>query len=78
MNNEFKKGLLIGSLVVLLFFITSIVMTHSIIDYKIPKKIDYQLELINQTDVRLMDEHGETLYITTFDSIGYYIEQDNL
>jgi len=42
------------------------------------QKIDYQLELINQTDVRLMDEHGETLYITTFDSIGYYIDQDNL
>ena len=43
-----------------------------------PKKIDYQLEIINQTDVKLMDENGETLYITTFDSIGYYIEQDNL
>jgi hypothetical protein len=42
------------------------------------QKIDYQLELINQTDVKLMDENGETLYITTFDSIQYYIDQDNL
>jgi hypothetical protein len=77
MNNEFKKGLLIGSFTVFLFFITSIFITHSIVDYRIPK-IDYQLELINQTDVRLMDENGKSLYITSFDSIGYYIEQDNL
>lgn len=42
------------------------------------EKIDYKLELINQTDVKLMDENGETLHITTLDSIEYYIEQDNL
>ena len=77
MNNEFRKGLLIGILMYTLFCILIINLLYIMYLPK-PQKIDYQLELINQTDVRLMDEHGETLYITSFDSIGYYIEQDNL
>ena len=77
MNNEFRKGLLIGILMYTLFCILIINLLYIMYLPK-PQKIDYQLELINQTDVRLMDENGRTLYITTFDSIGYYIEQDNL
>ncbi len=77
MNNDFKKGLLIGLLICLAHFTITVFILSTMVDDN-KQKIDYQLELINQTDVRLMDEHGETLYITTFDSIGYYIDQDNL
>jgi hypothetical protein len=73
MNNQLIKTLIIGLLICLLYS----TFLYIIKDSK-PEKIDYKLELINQTDVKLMDENGETLHITTLDSIEYYIEQDNL
>ncbi len=48
------------------------------VNVKYSQKFDYQIELINQNDVRIMDENNKTLYITTFDSLTYYIEKDNL
>lgn len=77
MNNQFTIRLILSILMYIFFCILSINLIN---DMRLsePKKIDYQLEIINQTDIRLMNEHGETLYITTFDSIGYYIDQDNL
>ena len=77
MSNNFKKGLLIGFIVCIVYYSIAIIVL-STMEHSNKQKIDYQLELINQTDVRLMDENGKTLYITTFDSIGYYIEKDNL
>ena len=78
MNNDFKKGLLIVLLICLLHLTLLNFILSIMVDDDDKQKIDYQLELINQTDVKLMDENGETLYITTFDSIQYYIDQDNL
>ena len=74
MNNQLIKTLIIGLFISLLY---STLFLYTIKDSK-PEKIDYKLELMNQTDVKLMDENGHTLHITTLDSIQYYIEQDNL
>jgi hypothetical protein len=75
MKNNFLKGVFVGLLTCLLYFVTSAVMLDNCIS---KQKIDYQLEFINENDVKLLDENGETLYITTFDSIPYYIDQDNI
>jgi hypothetical protein len=56
----------------------ALVISITINVYHFSNDVEYQIELINQTDVKLMDENGETLHITTLDSIEYYIEQDNL
>ena len=56
----------------------ALVISITINVFHFSNDVEYQIELINQTDVKLMDENGETLHITTLDSIEYYIEQDNL
>ncbi len=76
-----KLSSFIALVAMICFIICSIIVLrhiHKAFTKSNVQKIDYQLELINQTDVRLMDENGKSLYITTFDSIQYYIEKDNL
>jgi hypothetical protein len=77
MSNNFKKGLLLGFIVCILYYSIAIIVL-STMEHSNKQKIDYQLEIVDENHIRLMDENGKSLYITTFDSIGYYIEQDNL
>jgi hypothetical protein len=56
----------------------ALVISITINVYHFSNDVEYQIELINQTDVKLMNSIGETIKITTLDSIPYYIEKDNL
>jgi hypothetical protein len=56
----------------------ALVISITINVYHFSNDVEHQIELINQTDVKLMNSIGETIKITTLDSIPYYIEKDNL
>jgi hypothetical protein len=74
MTIQFKRVLLIA----LLTIINCTATVSMFLINKNKQKFDYQIELINQNDVKIMNENNKTLYITTFDSLSYYIEKDNL
>jgi hypothetical protein len=74
MTIQFKRVLLIA----LLTIINCTATVSMFLINKNQQKFDYQIELINQNDVKIMNENNKTLYITTFDSLSYYIEKDNL
>jgi hypothetical protein len=77
MKND-KKSEVIEALMCFLFIATAFLWIYFMLSKEVPQKIDYQLEIVDENHIKLMDENGKSLYITTFDSIGYYIEQDNL
>lgn len=39
---------------------------------------EYHLQLLDYDNVEIMDDNHEVIKTTTLDSIGYYLEQDNI
>jgi hypothetical protein len=42
------------------------------------QKIGYHVNFVNEYDVKITDENYQEIRTTTLDSIGYYINQDNI
>ncbi len=57
--------------VALLFIITTFIGTRT-------PKVEYHIELINDSHVKLYDEDYKLLKTIQIDSIGYYLIEDNI
>ena len=49
----------------------------AVLSCKPTPKIDYHIHFINEYEVNITDENYKEIKITTLDSIGYYINEDN-
>lgn len=49
-----------------------------IIDHRILHQSEYHIQLLDYDDVEIMDENHNVIKTTKLDSIGYYLEQDNI
>lgn len=57
--------------IALLFVITKFIGTKT-------PKVEYHMELLNDTHVKLYDEDYKLLRTVQIDSVGYYLIEDNI
>ena len=48
------------------------------IDHRILHQTEYHIQLLDYDDVQILDENHDVIKTTTTDSLGYYLEHDNI
>jgi hypothetical protein len=48
------------------------------IDHRVLHQTEYHIQLLDYDDVQILDENHKLLKTTTADSIGYYLEHENI